>query len=234
MPAYPAVPGRALIGGSSPGVPALAPQPGTGAPPLPWQPPAQSAGNVLYGTGILFTATAGTPLPPDASLGNGSAWTGLGWAYIGATLDGVTVTRDPQIQALPPVEGEIIPAGFYSTAGNVTITCNMAEEALANAGLSWGSAGLVALTPPGAGQPGKSALSFPQAGPGGPPLAAALIGQDAAGYAQVLSVPLMASAGQVQTAYRRSAQQRVYPLALTAVCALDDITLIILTAPAAS
>ena len=44
----------------------------------------------------------------------------------------------------------------------------------------------------------------------------ALVGKNTYGYAGVLQVPQMISAGQVQTAYRRAAQQRVYPLTLNA------------------
>ena len=67
-------------------------------PTLTYSPPSYTTGNVIYGTGILFTAAVGTSVPSDANLGVGSAWTGLGWAYVGALLDGVTVTFAPTTQ----------------------------------------------------------------------------------------------------------------------------------------
>ena len=63
--------------------------------PLNYTPPSYTTTNVLYGVGILFTAPTGTAVPADAFLGYGTSWTGLGWSYIGGTLDGVTLTFAP-------------------------------------------------------------------------------------------------------------------------------------------
>ena len=63
---------------------------------------------------------------------------------------------------------------------------------------------------------------------------AALIGVNQLGYARVLYVPVVVSAGQVQTAFRRAAQQRLYPLTLTATCPYNNITWTDLTAIATS
>jgi hypothetical protein len=62
----------------------------------------------------------------------------------------------------------------------------------------------------------------------------ALIGKNQLGFARVLYVPTVISAGQVQTAYRRAAQQRVYPLTLSAICPFTSITWTDLTAVATS
>ena len=50
----------------------------------------------------------------------------------------------------------------------------------------------------------------------------------------MLYIPFMLSAGQVQTAYRRAAQQRVYPLTFNSVCAFNQITWTELNAVATS
>ena len=55
-------------------------------PVLTYSPPAYTTTNVIHGVGILFTAATGTAVPSDANLGVSSAWTGLGWAYVGALL----------------------------------------------------------------------------------------------------------------------------------------------------
>jgi hypothetical protein len=199
-------------------------------PVLTYTPPAYTTGNVIFGTGILFTAAVGTSAPSDANLGVGSAWTGLGWAYVGALLDGVTVTFAPTTQDIS-IEEQPTPVGVAITTANLTFTCNMSEETLTNVNLAWGNAGSIAVTAAGAGQPGKSVLTlstnFQQ-------VAVALVGKNAFGFAGVLQVPQMISAGQVQTAYRRAAQQRVYPLTLNSICPFSSITWSYLTAVATS
>ena len=199
-------------------------------PTLTYSPPSYTTGNVIYGTGILFTAATGTSAPSDANLGVGSSWTGLGWAYVGALLDGVTVTFNPTTQDIN-IEEQPTPVGVAVTTANLTITANMSEETLANVNLAWGNAGSIAVTAAGAGQPGKSVLTLSTTLT---EVAVALVGKNAYGYAGVLQIPNVISAGQVQTAYRRAAQQRVYPLTLNSVCAFDLITWTYLTAPATS
>jgi len=199
-------------------------------PTLTYSPPSYTTGNVIYGTGILFTAATGTSAPSDANLGVGTAWTGLGWAYVGALLDGVTVTFNPTTQDIN-IEEQPTPVGVAVTTANLTITANMSEETLANVNLAWGNAGSIAVTAAGAGQPGKSVLTLSTTLT---EVAVALVGKNAYGYAGVLQIPNVISAGQVQTAYRRAAQQRVYPLTLNSVCAFSLITWTYLTAPATS
>jgi hypothetical protein len=199
-------------------------------PTLTYSPPAYTTGNVIIGTGILFTAAVGTSVPSDANLGVGSAWTGLGWAYVGALLDGVTSTFAPTTQDIN-IEEQPTPVGVAISTATLTITCNMSEETLANVNLAWGNAGSIAVTPAGAGQPGKSVLTLSTNFQN---VAVALVGKNAFGYAGVLSIPSMISAGQVQTAYRRAAQQRVYPLTLNSVTAFDTITWTYLESPATS
>jgi hypothetical protein len=199
-------------------------------PVLTYTPPPYTPQNVIYGTGILFTAAVGTAVPSDANLGVGSAWTGLGWAYVGALLDGVTVTFAPTTQPIN-IEEQPTPVGMAVSTATLTFTCNMSEETLDNVNLAWGNAGSIAVTPAGPGQPGKEVLTLSS---NFEDVAACIVGKNADGYAGVLQVPQMMSAGQVQTAYRRAAQQRVYPLTLNSICAFEDITWTYLTAPATS
>jgi hypothetical protein len=199
-------------------------------PTLSYTPPAYTPANVIFGTGILFTAAVGTSVPSDANLGVGSAWTGLGWAYVGALLDGVTVTFAPTTQNIM-VEEQPTPVGVAISTATLTFTANMSEETLQNVNLAWGNAGSIAVTAAGAGQPGKSVLTLSTNFAN---VAAAIVGKNTAGFAGVLQIPNMISAGQVQTAYRRAAQQRVYPLTLNSVCPFNSITWTYLTNPATS
>jgi hypothetical protein len=199
-------------------------------PPLVYTPPNYNTTNVLYGVGILFTALTGTAVPSDQNLGLGSSWTGLGWAYVGATEAGVTLTFNPQVQNLT-IEEQPTPAAVAVNTADLQVTCSLSEETLANVNMAWGNGGTIAVTPAGAGQPGKSVLTLSTNFQN---MACAIVGKNQLGFARVLYVPTVVSAGQVQTAYRRAAQQRLYPLTLSAVCAFNQITWTDLTAIATS
>lgn len=199
-------------------------------PPLVYTPPNYTTTNVLYGTGILMTALPGTALPSDQNLGVGSAWLGLGWAYVGATEAGVTVTFNPSTQNIN-IEEQPTPVGVAVNTADLQVTCSLSEETLANVNLAWGNGGTIAVTPAGAGQPGKSVLTLST---NFQTMACAVVGKNQQGFARVLSVPTVISAGQVQTAYRRAAQQRLYPLTLSAICPFNQITWTDLTAIATS
>lgn len=202
---------------------------------LPYTPPAYTPTNVLYGLGVLLTSPLAAPgmgaaVPSDANLGVGSAWLSLGWSYVGATEAGCTVTYNPSTQNIN-IEEQPTPVGVAVSTATLQVTTNLSEETLANVNLTWGNSGSVATTAAGAGQPGKQVLTlsttFQQ-------LSIALIGANQLGFARVLYVPQVISAGQVQTAYRRAAQQRLYPLTLSAVCPFSSISWTDLTAVATS
>lgn len=199
-------------------------------PPLVYTPPAYNVANVLYGVGIVFTAVVGTSVPSDQNLGVATSWTGLGWAYVGATDAGVSLTWNPTTVDIN-IEEQPTPVAVVVDRATLQVTLNLNEETLANINLAYGNAGTVAVTPPGAGQPGKSVLSlstlFPQ-------IACAVIGKNQLGFARVLSIPQVMSIGQVKTDYRRAANQRMYPLTLNAVCPFSSITWTDLTAIATS
>jgi hypothetical protein len=199
-------------------------------PPLVYSPPNYTTTNVVYGTGILFTATVGTAVPSDQNLGVGSAWTGLGWAYVGATEAGVTLTFNPTVQNIN-IEEQPTPVGVAVSTADLQITTSLSEDTLGNVNVAWGNGGSIAVTPPGAGQPGKSVLTLST---NFQTMAVALVGKNQLGFARVLSIPTVVSAGQVQTAYRRAAQQKLYPLTLTGICPFNQITWTDLTAIATS
>jgi len=204
-------------------------------PSLPYTPPAYNTLNVLYGTGILFTAPnpspgVGATVPSDANLGVGTSWLGLGWSYVGATEAGLTLTFNPTTQNIN-IEEQPTPVGVSVSTAELQVTTNLSEDTLNNINLTWGNGGSIATTAAGAGQPGKSVLTLST---NFATLTMAVVGKNQLGFARVLYVPVVVSAGQVQTAYRRAAQQRLYPLTLSAICQFSSITWTDLTAVATS
>ena len=84
-------------------------------PSLTYTPPGYTTTNVVYGTGVLLYAppastTLGASVPGDANLGVYTSWSGLGWAYVGAVLDGVTLTYAPTTQDIV-IEEQPTPVG---------------------------------------------------------------------------------------------------------------------------
>jgi hypothetical protein len=201
----------------------------TGAPLL-YTPPAYAASNVLYGIGVLFTGPPGTALPSDQNLGVGSSWVSGGWSYIGSTEQGVSLTFNPTTSDIRIEEQQTPVAALVSDVA-IQITTSLSEETLSNIQLAWGNAGTVAVTAAGASQPGKSVLTLSTSFAS---LACALIGKNQLGFARVLSIPLVMSAGSVKTDFRRAANARLYPLSLNAISPLSDITITDLTSIATS
>jgi len=199
-------------------------------PPLLYTPPAITTTNVLYGLGLVFTAPQGTALPSDQNLGVGSSWTGGGWSYVGATDAGVTLTYTPSVVDIS-VEEQPTPVAKIVDKATAELSFNFSEETLTNINLSYGAAGTIAVTAPGAGQPGKSVLTLSL---NFPTLACAVVGKNQLGFARVLSIPGIMSSGTVATSYRRAANQRLYPATFGAVCPFTSIQWIDLTAIATS
>lgn len=204
-------------------------------PSLPYTPPAYTPQNVLVGQAILMTAPnpspgTGATVPSDSNLGVGAAWLSAGWTYNGATEAGVTLTFNPTTQNIM-IEEQPTPADVTVSTTDIQITTNLSEETLNHINLTWGNGGTLAVTAAGAGQPGKSVLTLST---NFQTLSAALIGQNEEGFARVFYIPEVISAGQVQTAFRRAAQQRLYPLTLSAICPLNQIYWVDLTAVATS
>jgi hypothetical protein len=198
--------------------------------PLLYTPPNYTSGNVLYGIGVLFTALVGTALPSDQNLGVGSSWVSGGWSYVGATDAGVSLTFAPTTTDIR-VEEQQTPVAALVDQVSLQITTSMSEETLANINLSWGNSGTVAVTAPGAGQPGKSVLTLSNSFAS---LACAIIGKNQLGFARVLSVPVVMSAGSVKTDFRRAANARIYPLTLNALSPMSQVSFIDLTSIATS
>lgn len=190
--------------------------------------PAVDDTNVLYGVGYVFTNTFGAPLPADIDLGDYTKWqaTTPAWSYVGATEAGVTTNFNPSMTDLM-VEEQITPVASVPSSATYEVTLSMSEETLTNINLAHGGGGTITTTAAGTGQPGKQVLTFSSTFPY---LACAVLGRNKLGYPNVFYIPKIQSIGQVQTAYRRAAQQRLYPVTMHALCPVEQIQLINITA----
>jgi hypothetical protein len=199
-------------------------------PSLTWSPVSPVPGNVVVGSAIVFTSPVSTALPSDANLGVSSSWTGGGWSYVGATDQGVSLNWNPSTVDIR-IEEQPTPVQTLVDSATIQVSFDLSEETLTGINLAYGNAGTIAVTAAGAGQPGKSVLTlstnFAQ-------MALAVVGKNQLGYARVLSVPTVMSAGTVSTSYRRAAAQRLYPTTLNATCAFSSIQWVDLSAPATS
>lgn len=191
-------------------------------------PPGWNTNNVLYGVGYLFTAAFGTAMPSDENLGDSSQWTASNWTYAGATDQGVTTTFNPSMSNLQIEEQPTPVASIVSTA-TYQITFSMAEETIDNINTAYGAGGTKVATAAGIGQPGKTVLTLSS---NFKILAAAILGANSLGFPRVFFVPKVNAAGQVQTAFRRAADKRMYPVTLNALCDLSQMEVIDITAAA--
>lgn len=192
-------------------------------------PPTFDTTQVLYGVGYLMTAPVGTPLPADVDLGDSTKWLGMvptPWSYIGSTEAGVNTNFNPNMTDLN-IEEQSIPVASLVNTATYEITTSLSEETLGKINLAYGGGGSISVTASGVGQPGKSVLTLSS---NFPVLTSAILGRNNLGFPRVFYVPRVQSAGQVQTAYRRAAQQRLYPLTLHALCDLTQIQVIDITA----
>jgi hypothetical protein len=190
-------------------------------------PPGQNTQNVLFGVGYLWTSPYNTALPADVNLGDSSQWLISGWSYVGATDQGVTLTFNPSMSNLQ-IEEQVTPIASLVSTATYQVTLSMAEETLNNINLAYGNAGTQTLTAANAGsnQPAKTVLNLSSTFQN---LACAVVGSNQEGYARVFYVPKVNSAGQVQTAFRRAADKRMYPVTLNALCNLNLIEIIDIT-----
>jgi hypothetical protein len=190
-------------------------------------PPAWTTGNVLFGVGYLWTATFGTALPADVNLGDSTQWQLSNWSYVGATDQGVSLTFNPSMSNLQ-IEEQVTPIASLVSTATYQVTLSMAEETINNINLAYGNGGTITQTAAniGTNQPAKSVLALSS---NFKTLACAVLGANSLGYPRVFYIPKVNSAGQVQTAFRRAADKRMYPVTLNTLCDLSQIQIIDIT-----
>jgi hypothetical protein len=188
-------------------------------------PPGWVTANVLFGTAFLLTGPSTVVMPADIDLGDFTKYLAP-WSYIGATDQGVNLTFNPSVNKIQ-IEEQATPAASPVTTADFTLDFSLAEDTLANINLAYGAGGSIATTAAATGQPGKSVLTLST---NFATLACAMLGKNKLGFPRVLYVPKIQSAGQVQTAFRRAADKRMYPTTLNALCDMSQIVITDITA----
>lgn len=191
-------------------------------------PPAWDTDEVLFGVAYLFTSPYQTALPTDENLGDASQWIAATWTYAGATDQGVTTTFNPSMSNIQ-IEEQVTPVASLVSTATYQVTFSMAQETIDNINTAYGAGGTKTVTAAGIGQPGKTVLNLSS---NFALLACAILGKNEFGFPRVFYVPKINSAGQVQTAFRRAADKRMYPVTLNALCDLSEIEVIDITAAA--
>jgi hypothetical protein len=193
-----------------------------------WAPPQWGTTDVLYGTGVMWTAPSYQAVPADVDLGDSTKWPNSGWSYVGATDQGVSLTFTPRMTEIM-IEEQPIPVAEIVETATFTVETALAEEKLSNINLAYGNGGAISTTAQASGQPMKQVLTlstnFQQ-------VACAILGRNQYGFPRLFYIPVMISTGTVKTDFRRAAAKRMYPITLSSLVNLNQCLVADILAPA--
>lgn len=193
--------------------------------------PQYTGNNVLTGPAQIWyqpwSLTTPAALPVDTSP-LGFSWA-TPWKAIGATSQGVTVDFNRQVQDIK-IEEQVIPVDQKTTDAHFNFTAILSEDTLETMALAYGG-GAITTVAAATGVVGTQTLllsdeiQYISVGLESlaRPRTTGVTGTDVP-WRRVL-VSKVSSAAQVQTPYRRSASQRVYPVTFTSLIAVSAITI---------
>jgi len=185
--------------------------------------------NVLVGAGTMYVGPANTP-PPADSVPLGGTWPAA-WVNPGATEQGLSFSVNSQTQDIM-VEEQSTPVLVVITTKQVQVAVTLSEDTVANMKLAYGG-GTLTTTAAGAAGSGIAPKTTLTLNDNLDSLAVAFEGRNVAGLARRVYIPVVISAAQVQTSYRRAANNRSYPVTLRAICPPTAITISDITGAAA-
>lgn len=173
---------------------------------------------VLIGTASLWTAPKNTAMILD-TVTQGSAWTSP-WAFVGGSEEGVTLAVGTDTGEIR-IEEQATPVIVVVNAKTVQIRITLSEDTPENMKLAYGG-GTLSTISASTGIAGKKRLvlsnSLDQ-------LACGFEGVNAGGLPRRVYIPSVLSVADVETAYRRSANNRSYNVVLSAVCDPSEIVI---------
>lgn len=196
-------------------------------------PPIVNPGNVLVGAAAFFYQPYVSTTPPvmpldtlgfvDVTSANAFAATpnptwASPWIPGGATEDGLQlqVQRTTQDHT---IEEQLSPVIVSSNAGQVQVVITFAEDTLETMKLAYGG-GTITTTAAAAGVPGTRELVLQE---GLDVVAVGFEGKGPKGNFRRVLIPQMVATGNVSTAYRRSAANRVYQVTFRALVPMSQI-----------
>lgn len=143
------------------------------------------------------------------------------WTTIGATHEGFKVNVDVSTTTVN-IEEQSLPVAEQVESKGFHIEAALAEDTLESMRLSWGGSAIT-VTAAGVGQPGKRTMSLSD------DLnyyTFALEMRNHYGFARRIYVPKVSVSGSGDTAFRRAADKRTYPLRITSLCKPSEIQVV--------
>lgn len=187
--------------------------------------PTRTITNVLVGPATLYLGPEAEAMPADSVMLGGD-W-GANWMHPGYTDEGLTFNfeRDTEMHR---VEEQSSPAVVTVNESELMIAVAFAEDTLENMKFAYGG-GTITETAAGSGQIGKKTLRLSDQLE---VLALGFEGKNPQGFYRRVYIPRVVSVGSVETPYRRSDSKRMYPAEFQAICAIEDIQIVDMTAEA--
>jgi len=184
---------------------------------------------VLVGLARGFVAeyNALTPVElPDEEVALGAAWSPP-WTPLGATEEGLAFLFSRETEGIF-IEEQATPVHKNTTEANLAVEAVLSQDSLKTWKLAMGG-GLITVVAAGVGQIGKRTLKLST---DLEQLVMAFEGKNAEGYWRRVLIPIVTSEGKVEARYRRAADARRYATTFNALCAIEDVIIEEMTAPA--
>lgn len=183
--------------------------------------------NVKVGEATVFIQPwiEGTPAElPDDTVALGTSWGGA-WADLGATDQGFRVkvsTKTAEIN----IEEQSTPVDILADGKSITVSGTLAEDTMQVMRWAYGG-GELTVVAAGASQIGKTELTLQD------DLEKWAIGvevKNKEGFFRRILIPKVIITSDVETAYRRAAEKRMYPFEAVSICAPEEIVIRNMTA----
>lgn len=178
---------------------------------------------VIVGNASIFTAPANTALIAD-TVAPGTDWTAP-WVNVGGTEEGVTLAVGTDTQDIR-IEEQSTPVAVLVTNRNVRVRFAMSEDTVENMKIAYGG-GTITTVAAASTQPGKKTLALSDSLD---KLAVGFEGLNSFGFFRRVYIPAVLSLADVETAYRRAANNRAYAVELRAICKPSEILVVDKTA----
>lgn len=188
--------------------------------------------NVVVGHAVLWLspwtlAGPNATLPADTvPIFTPASWPDP-WRSVGATNEGFKVNVETSTTVVT-IEEQTTPTAERIEGKNMNIEAALAEDTLETIKTSWGG-GTIVTAAAASGVPGTKKMSLTD------DLTfyvAALETRNQYGLARRIFIPKVSASGSGETSFRRSADKRMYPLRITAVCPPSQIQIVDIVAAA--